>query len=274
MSDSAKPRALVLRAAGINCDLETAHAFELAGASAERRHVNELAGLADPFDGYDLLAVPGGFSYGDDIAAGRVLGDRLGRELGPAVRRFVDRGRPVVGICNGFQVLTQSGLLADDAAGRAAALTRNANDATHATGGRYACRWVTLRAAGDRCVWTRGWDGPVELPMAHAEGRLVFRDADARRDAEASGRVAVVYADPAGDLPGDFPANPNGSDGGVAGLCDDTGLVLGLMPHPERYVDPLQHPAWGRLRADARDVGEPAGLALFRAGVGFVTGAI
>ena len=269
MSDS--PRALVLRAAGINCDLETAHAFGLAGAVAERRHVNELAGRSDPFDGYDLLAIPGGFSYGDDVAAGRILGDRLARELGPALRRFVDRGRPIVGICNGFQVLTQAGLLPGDVPGtegRAVALTRNSNDAT---GGRYACRWVTVRGVAGHCVWTRDWDGPVELPMAHAEGRLVYRDDAARRAVAEAGRVAVVYVPSAGELPGDFPPNPNGSADDVAGLCDDTGLVLGLMPHPERYVDPLQHPAWGRMAAEGVDR-EPAGLALFRAAVGHIAG--
>ncbi len=272
---AAMPNALVLRAAGINCDLETAHAFELAGATATRLHVNRLAKRPELLDDFDLLTIPGGFSHGDDIAAGRILGDRLAREFGDALRRFVDRGGPILGICNGFQVLTQAGLLPghlDGVEGRACALARNSNAAT---GGRYACRWVSLTKTSDRCVWTDGLgqDETIELPMAHAEGRIVFKDDRARRATLAGGRVALAYAGSATALPSDFPSNPNGSADAIAGLCDESGLVLGLMPHPERYVDPLQHPAWSRLAADG-DAPQPAGLRLFRAAVEHVAGVV
>ena len=266
------PNALVLRAAGINCDLETAHAFELAGATATRLHVNRLAENPALLADFDLLAIPGGFSHGDDIAAGRILGDRLAREFGEALRRFVDRGGPILGICNGFQVLTNTGLLpgdVDGVEGHACALTRNSNDST---GGRYACRWVSLKKASDGCVWTSdlAQGETIELPMAHAEGRIVFRDDAARAATLAAGRVALAYAESSAALPGDLPANPNGSADGIAGLCDASGLVLGLMPHPERFVDPLQHPAWTR----GTNAIEPAGLRLFKAAVAHVAAAV
>ena len=263
------PRALVLRAAGINCDLETARAFELAGAQAERVHVNRLVERPELLDDFDLLAVPGGFSYGDDVAAGRILGDRLARELGDPMRRFVERGGPIIGICNGFQVLTSSGLLPGDVdgqSGRTCALTQNSDEAT---GGRYACRWVTLKKAAKHCVWTGDWadDESVELPMAHAEGRLVFRDEAAREAVVRASRVAVTYGEPAAGLPDDLPDNPNGSEHDIAGLCDESGLVLGLMPHPERYVEPMQHPAWTRRQIDGTAETTAAGLRLFQSAV-------
>ncbi|MEM7809815.1 MAG: phosphoribosylformylglycinamidine synthase I, partial [Planctomycetota bacterium] len=218
-------RALVLQAAGINCDLETARAFELAGASADLRHVNTLD-ARDPFAGYDLLAIPGGFSYGDDVAAGRILGDRIVRQFGDALHRFVENGRPVLGICNGFQVLVSAGLLPGGNAERAALDTN--------VSGSFACRWVTLRRGGASSIWTADFaaDEAIELPIAHAEGRLIGDEATIERHA------AFTYAEPAQRLSDDLPANPNGSVADVAGLTDSTGLVMGLMPHPERYVEP------------------------------------
>jgi phosphoribosylformylglycinamidine synthase len=232
-------------------------------------HVNRLAGEPTLLDGFDLLAIPGGFSYGDDVAAGRILGDRLARELGPALRAFVDRGGPIIGPCNGFQTLVQAGLLpgeVEGVEGRACALAQNSDAAT---GGRYACRWVTVRKASPRCVWTKefGEDESIELPMAHAEGRLVFHDDTTRDAVEQAGRVAMKYVAPREALPDDLPYNPNGSDGDVAGLCDETGLVLGLMPHPERYLDATQHPAWTRRQSQGDAAVEPAGLRLFRSAV-------
>ena len=163
------PRALILRAAGTNCDAETAHAFRLAGATPTTLHVARVAENPAILDDFDLLAIPGGFSYGDDIAAGRILSDQLNRTLADPLRRFVDQGRPVIGICNGFQVLVQTGLLpgGDE---RICALTDNA-------GGSFICRWITLQTVAPRCVWTRDWgEGEsIELPIAHAEGRLVCR---------------------------------------------------------------------------------------------------
>ncbi len=250
------PNALVLQAAGINCDRETARAFELAGAQADLRHINELATLQHPFDDYDLLAIPGGFSFGDDVAAGRILGDRLARGFGDHVRRFIEKGRPVIGICNGFQTLASSGLL-----GGSCALDDNA-------GAAFVCRWSSLVRGRSPCVWLRNWqeDEVVELPIAHAEGRVVFAD----EAATSSARAAVTYVAPSRQLSADMPPNPNGSVGNIAGLCDASGLMLGLMPHPERFVEPMQHPAYQRQRIEQRDVPEPAGLRMFRAAVDYV----
>lgn len=263
-----QPRALVLRAAGVNCDAETVHAFRLAGADPHTLHVNRLAETPRLLDDFDLLAIPGGFSYGDDIAAGRILSDQLNRTLGDALRRFVDRGRPVIGICNGFQVLVQTSLLPGDVTGngeRICALTENVQ-------GRFICRWVTLNKVAKQCVWTSTWgdEEAVELPIAHAEGRLVCREGG-RELLRAKDRIALTYTRSRLPLPPDMPENPNGTVDDIAGLCDESGLVLGLMPHPERYVDVTQHPAWTRRKYEGTGEDVPAGLRLFQGAVAHVT---
>ena len=259
------PRALLLRAAGTNCDAETAHAFRLAGAQATTLHVARVAEDPSVLADFDLLAIPGGFSYGDDIAAGRILADQLNRTLADPLKRFVDNGKPVIGICNGFQTLVQTGLL-PGGDGRVCALTDNA-------GGSFICRWIKLKTAASHSVWLRDWgeDGEIELPIAHAEGRLVCKPGGMDW-LEEHGRVALRYAGVVGEAP-DLPPNPNGSTNDVAALCDASGLVLGLMPHPERYVDAQQHPAWQRRRLDGLPPGAaatPAGLRLFQSAVSHV----
>lgn len=244
-----RPRALVLRAAGSNCDLETAYAFELAGAEAHRVHINRLLETrGDPLEGIDLLAVPGGFTYGDDLGAGRILGLRLERHLRDAVRRLVDRGGLVIGICNGFQALVRAGLL--PGAGVQATLAGNAS-------GRFEARWVRLRVETDRSPWLRKGD-VWDVPTAHGEGRLVLADPGALDALETRGQVALRYVEPldgapgvegtAGGSPARYPANPSGSTGDVAGLIDETGRILGLMPHPERNTELWHRPGWTRRR--------------------------
>lgn len=256
-----RPRAIVLRAAGSNCDLETVHALDLAGADVTRVHVNRLLEKSeqkgDPLEGVDLLAIPGGFTYGDDLGAGRILGLKLERYLKDAVRRLVDRNGLVIGICNGFQVLVRAGLL--PGGGVAATLAPNAS-------GRFEARWVRLRVETDRSPWLRKGD-VWDVPTAHGEGRLVVAD-DALAALEANGQVALRYVEPqdgapgvegtAGTSPAKYPANPSGSAGDVAGLLDETGRVLGLMPHPERNTEPWHRPGWTRRRglgASAPSVG-------------------
>lgn len=244
------PRALILRAPGTNCDHETAHAFERAGGLARRVHVRALVEKPALMDDCQILCVPGGFSYGDDIASGRIFALELRLRLGDALRSFRDRGGLILGICNGFQVLLQTGLLlADPATGAARAAL------AHNTSGRFIDRWVHLRAPAGPCLFLKGIDS-LELPVAHGEGRFVTRSAADLAALDAAGQLALRYAPDASGA----STNPNGAQADVAGACDETGRVFGLMPHPERFVDATQHPAWvGRL--DPASSG--AGLAIF-----------
>jgi phosphoribosylformylglycinamidine synthase I len=246
------PRALVLRGPGTNCDHETAHAFERAGGLSRRVHVQALAEKPTVLDDFQIFCIPGGFSYGDDIASGRILALELGQRLGEALRQFHDRGGLILGICNGFQVLLQTGLLLagpDDGSSRQATLAHN-------TSGRFVDCWVHLQAKAGRCVFLQGLSR-FELPVAHAEGRFVTSTESALEVFDRAGQLVLRYAD---DDAG-RPTNPNGSARDVAGVCDPTGRILGLMPHPERFIEATQHPAWmGRLDPAA----EAAGLAVFR----------
>lgn len=238
-----KPKTLILRTAGTNCDAETVHAFELAGAQAERVHINRLLESPGILDTYQILALPGGFSYGDDIAAGKILANQLVHHLADALHRFVDSGRPVIGICNGFQVLVKTNLLPGPVGGR----TGQTCTLAHNDGGRFIDRWVSLTARPGKCIWTPNLPPVIELPIAHGEGKFVAADESVVRALWEDGQIALTYARPDGSLAkGAAPFNPNGSTDDIAGVCDATGLVFGLMPHPERYVDPLQHPAWTR----------------------------
>jgi phosphoribosylformylglycinamidine synthase I len=240
------PRALVLRAPGTNCDHETAHAFERAGGIARRLHVRALAEKPALADDFQILCIPGGFSYGDDIASGRILALELRTRLADSLLRFRDRGGLVLGICNGFQVLLQTGLLLADptTGGPLAALAHNRS-------GRFVDRWVTLQALPGRCVFLQGL-GRFELPVAHGEGRFVARSPADFAALEAAGQLVLRYVSDADGI----ATNPNGATGDVAGVSDESGRVLGLMPHPERFVDATQHPAWaGRLDPHATGTG-------------------
>jgi phosphoribosylformylglycinamidine synthase len=255
----AQVRVLILRAAGTNCDGETLHAWELAGAVPERVHIRQLASHPQALQNYQVFTLPGGFSYGDDIAAGRILAAQVERHLHAALQKFVDAGKLVLGICNGFQVLVQAGLLPrrlDAGQRRTCAVTYNDPPG-------FQDRWVYLRARGERCVFVeRG--AAYEMPIAHGEGRVVFESPAELERVIAARQDALVYSPPLTepDVHG-TPANPNGSAADIAGLCDETGRVLGLMPHPERFVTWTQHPCWTSL--PERPVGD--GLALFRRAV-------
>ena len=257
------PRVIILRAPGTNCDEESAHAFALAGGKPEIVHLNRLLEAPTLADEFQILCIPGGFSYGDDLGAGRIFGSQIQKHLVEAMDRFKHEGKLILGICNGFQILTKSGLLlADDpAAGPAATLTWNA-------GGKFEDRWVHLatsgnQGGGNKSPFLAGIQH-MYLPIAHAEGRFVARDERTYAALAKSGQLVLRYVADAhstgSDEPLPFPINPNGSTGNVAGVCDETGRVLGLMPHPERHVDPTQHPRWTRGEAD--DQGN--GLRLFQ----------
>lgn len=247
------PKVLVLRAPGINCERETLHAFARAGGAPSFVHIRQLLAAPDRLDAFTILAVPGGFSYGDDISSGRVLAQEMKQALGERILRFVGHGGLVLGICNGFQVLVRTGLLPFGELGRqSATLVQNES-------GRYECRWVTVAPEGDS-AFVEGLPPIVRLPVANGEGR--FRAEPAVMDRiEAAGLVALRYVDAAGAPTAAYPANPNGSQNAIAGLCDPTGRILGLMPHPERYLAPFQAPDW-HARGDAGGV--PHGLRLLQ----------
>jgi phosphoribosylformylglycinamidine synthase I len=262
-----KPVALILRTAGTNCDGETAHAFSLAGAIPRFVHVNALVENKKLLHEAQILAFPGGFSYGDDIAAGRILANQIAQHLRDALQGFIAAGKPVIGVCNGFQVLVKTDLLPGPIGGR----TGQTCTLAHNDSGRFTDRWVHLAPRGDKCIWTAGLS-PLELPIAHGEGKFVPADENVRRALWDNDQVALIYARPDGSpAGGQAPFNPNGSTDDIAGVCDATGLVFGLMPHPERYVDPTQHYAWTRQRPLPV---EGAGLPFFRNAVHHVNEAV
>jgi len=254
------PAALVITAPGINCDLELAHAFELAGADAESILLNRLVAEPGLIDRFDLIGLPGGFSYGDAVAAGRIMAQLIRQHLYGAFIRAIERGTAIIAPCNGLQIAVQAGLLPGPAPAAKwpakptqpeIALAENAS-------ARFIDRWCRVEIPADtRCIWTQGLRGPsttMMLPIAHGEGRFTAANRSIIRALESGGQIAVRYA--ADD-------NPNGSEADIAGICDATGLVFGLMPHPERYTRWTHHPFWTRLGEDEKS-GEPLGLQMFR----------
>ncbi len=239
-----KVKTLILRAPGTNCDAEAAFAFEQAGAQVDLIHVDELIRRQKSLDNYQIMAIPGGFTYGDDISAGRIMANELRLRLGDEIQKFVDDGRLILGICNGFQVLVKAGMLPKSRAEKAQSLTLAGNDS-----GRFECRWVYLCTnKTSPCIFTRGID-IMYLPVAHGEGKVVI----APRELEEL-NVALCYADETGDIRAGYPHNPNGSVNNIAGICDVTGRIFALMPHPERFVRWTQHPRW--TRDPRRDYGD------------------
>ncbi len=237
------PTTLIIRTAGTNCDRELAHAFQLAGSETQTIHLNRLIDAPELIAQFDLIGVPGGFSYGDDIAAGRIFANRLRHRLLEPFQQAVANGVPVFAPCNGFQVLVKMGLLPDPAAAQQTVTLADNHT------GRFIDKWAPMQAnPASPCIWTRGLDA-FDLPIAHGEGRFTAPP-EVIEQLEQNNQVAVRYAangDASGDTSG---GNPNGSTHDIAGICDPSGLVLGLMPHPERFTDPTQHPNWTR-RGDA-----------------------
>jgi phosphoribosylformylglycinamidine synthase len=247
----ANVRVLVLTGYGLNCDHETAHAFELAGASAARVHINALIEGGVRLDDFQILVFIGGFGWGDDHGAGVIQAVKLKTRLGERLQRFVEGGRLVLGICNGFQALVNMGLLPGfdgDYATRSVALIANQC-------GNFRDQWVRLKVnPRSPCVFTRGI-AAAELPVRHGEGQF-YADPAVIKRLEADGQIVLQYAAPDGSAAGGrFPHNPNGSVLDIAGICDPTGRIFGLMPHPEAYNDWSNHPDWTRMRETARRTG-------------------
>lgn len=247
-----KVRVLVVRAAGINCDEEVMHCWRLAGAEPTLVHVNRLARAPSLLDEVQIVTIPGGFSYGDDIAAGQILARRILHGLEGPLRELVDRGGGLLGICNGFQVLVKAGFLPGGGAGRER-LTVTYNDSA-----RFEARWVTLKVCTDRCPFLVPGTY-LEMPVEHAEGKVVTADDKVTKELEANGEIALRYVDENGRHD-TYPANPNGSEAGIAGLCDATGRIFGLMPHPDRHFDHTHHPQW----TSRNPTGPPDGLSVFQ----------
>lgn len=250
-------RAMIVRAAGTNCDRETESALTLAGATVERVHVNRLSNEPHQLDGVQLLVIPGGFTFGDDVASGAVLSYTMERRLRDALDRFVDSGRWVLGICNGFQTLVRLGYLPGP--GGRAALCWNLS-------GKFEDRWVRLRAGDAPGPWFEP-GREYFVPVAHAEGRFEWFPDEEGTPFPAS-QIAVQYIGD-DDGPAGYPDNPNGSIDDIAGVTNPAGNVMGLMPHPERFVRPTHHPFWTRFRQNGappteEDLPVPLGLDLFR----------
>ena len=242
-------RTLILRAPGTNCDVETAFAFEQAGSLVDSAHVNQLVRGEKSLPEYQILVIPGGFTYGDDVSAGKILANELRLKLGEDIQGFVGRGGLILGICNGFQVLVKAGILSpatDDSPG----LTLAGNDSN-----RFECRWVHLSVnQKSPCLFTRGMSA-MYLPVAHGEGKVMAA-------AETLGKLNVVlrYADGTADTKVGYPDNPNGSIENIAGICDGSGRIFALMPHPERFIRWTQHPRW--TREPRRKQGDGLGIFL------------
>jgi phosphoribosylformylglycinamidine synthase len=237
----AEVKAIVLRAAGINCDMETEYALELAGADAQRVHINRIIENKSLLDKFQIIVFPGGFSYGDDVAAGKILANQIVHHLYEPIQKFIKDGKLVLGICNGFQVLVKTGILpGNNSAGRHEEVTITYNDS-----GKFEDRWVYLSPKTEKCIFIEP-GRQIYLPIAHAEGKIVTKDQTTLDELKSEGHLAFKYVDEHG-REGGYPVNPNGSADSIAGLTDTTGRVLGLMPHPERFVKPTQHPRWTRL---------------------------
>ena len=255
-----QPKVLILRTAGTNCDAETETAFQLAGAETALVHIQHLISGKANLSDYHILAIPGGFSYGDDIAAGILLAIEMRHKLTNALNRFVADGKLMLGICNGFQVLVRTGLLPGSDTPE---MTQRATLAMN-TSAKFECRWVDLETQESPCVFTRNIKTHVYLPVAHAEGRFTASE-DVLSEVEANNQVVFRYAESR------YPNNPNGSDGNIAGICDATGRIFGLMPHPERFLTKWNHPRWTRLSETQDSVSEEgAGLVIFKNAVSYV----
>jgi phosphoribosylformylglycinamidine synthase len=266
-------KALVLTGYGLNCDYETAHALALAGAKVDRVHINALIDGSMRLKDYRLLAFGGGFSWGDDHGAGVIQAVRLKTNIGDQILRFIEGGNLVIGICNGFQALVNLGLLPafdGDYTRRSVALTFN-------DCGNFRNDWVTLRVDADSpCVFTRGIR-TIDLPVRHGEGKF-YADAPVLQRLAADRQIVMRYARSDGrPAEGRFPQNPNGSLDDIAGICDPTGRIFGLMPHPEADNHFTNHPDWTRRKeADRRrgatslPAGTTPGTTIFRNAVGYI----
>ena len=256
-----RPKVLVLKTDGINCDEETAFAFNLAGGITKIVHINDLRNKKDNFNNYQIIAIPGGFSYGDDVVSGKILAIELASFFSEELRKFIKRKNTlIIGICNGFQVLVRTGLLPFGRLGEMYATLTN-NDS-----GKFECRWINLKIQqNNNCVFLKNLQGKnVSYQVAHGEGKFLT-DKSTLEKIEKQNLVAFRYTDQNGNETQKYPDNPNGALNAIAGICDPGGKILGLMPHPERFVSREQHPNWRRIPGL-----KPQGLPIFENMINYV----
>ncbi len=258
-------RVILLRTAGTNCDLETKFAFEYFGALVDAVHVKQVVSGQKKITDYHILVIPGGFSYGDDIASGRILANELKFHLQDDIARFIDQKKIILGICNGFQVLVKAGILAvgerDHLKGFSQNITLMHNDS-----GRFEDRWVYLKTISSKCVWTKNLSDKIYLPIAHGEGKFLCQQSTLLKQLNDNDQIVFKYINGDGSSP-KYPNNPNGSLDHIAGMSDVSGRILGLMPHPERHFFLTQHPFWTRFK-DKKKLGD--GAAIFENGINYV----
>lgn len=254
-------KALVLTGFGVNCDNETCRALERAGADASRVHLNDVIEDLGLLDGAHILAIPGGFSFGDHIASGKVLANRLRCKLGEPLERFVAAGKLIIGVCNGFQVMVKMGLLPLFDGTFKQEVTLAWNDTC-----RFENRWVHLQPANETaCIWLKDVE-MLPLPVRHGEGKFIVGSKEVLDNLRNNRQIALRYVRPDGSpAAGEFPYNPNGAVDDIAGICDPSGRIFGLMPHPEAFQERENHPEWQRLDLPR----EGAGLRIFRNAVQF-----
>lgn len=266
----ASVRVLVLTGLGLNCEVETEVGFRMAGATPERVHLLDLLdGRAPrPLNDYKILAFVGGFAFGDHMGAGFVFANKIRFRLYDSLVRFIERGGLALGICNGFQTMVRLGILPGfDGDYRTPLATLAPNDRLG-----YRDAWVRLAfEPGSPCVWTRGLRG-MDVPARHGEGKFLTADAAVMERLETGRQIAARYVDRQGRPTEEWPDNPNGSPGGVAGVCDPSGRLFGIMPHPDAFLYAFQHPDWPGRRLRGAVPGEGEGIALFRNGVDAAAG--
>jgi len=262
-----RPKALVLQAHGSNRDFDVIEAMTLAGAEATGIPLNALRMNKTLLSHFQLLVIPGGFSYADALGAGKLLALDLTSYFADEISAFVRSGNPVIGICNGFQALVKSGILPgessssqrEEGSGEGATLTFNAQ-------GHFECRWVTLKPVSENCIWTKGLDELIECPVAHGEGNFQTSETLPLSSFIENDQIALTYTYSDGSLAnGKYPINPNSSLLDIAGICNPEGNVLGLMPHPENHIHPHQHPQ------RTRGINHHSGLTLFKNGVNYAS---
>jgi len=255
-----KPKTLILYGYGINCDNETQYGFELAGADTEKVHINELINKEKKLEDYQILALPGGFSFGDDISAGRVLANKFKYNLQKELDDFINKGKLIIGICNGFQAMVKLGVLPNlEGRSKKEDVTLTFNDS-----GRFEDRWVYLKInQKSRCIWTKGIKN-LYLPIRHGEGKFISKNKEIREKLRKSGQVVLQYSSEIGNPTSDYPFNPNGSEDNIAGICDTTGRIFGMMPHPEGFLFPQSHPRWTREK-----IKKGEGIKIFKNAVEF-----